>query len=440
MRVFSVKEEDALLERIFKLKENGTDVRTEFIAGLTTFMTMSYIIFVNPSILKDAGLPFTATMAMTAIAAAVTTIFMGLYTNYPFALASGMGLNAVVTYGLVLGMKLPWQVAMGMVFVEGVIVTLLVLTNVREAVMNAIPISLKRAIGVGIGLFIAFIGLKSGGFVVSDPATTVKLGNFHQPQVLVAAAGLALTAFLVARRVKGSILLGILATTVIALFAGVTKLPQQWLTTTVDWSTFAKLDIVGALKWSLAPTIFALLITDFFDTMGTVIAVGGEAGFLKNGTLPRLKRVLLVDSLGAVFGGLSSASSVTTYIESAAGVAEGGRTGLTSVVVGLLFLLSLPFAPIAGIVPAAATAPALIVVGFLMMTVIKDIPFDNVEEALPAFLTILGIPLTYNISYGIGFGFVSYTLIKVLQGKFKEVHPLMYIVSLLFAINFALPH
>lgn len=429
-----------MLERIFRLKENHTDVRTEIIAGLTTFMTMSYIIFVNPAILKDAGLPFPATMAMTAIAAAAATILMGLYTNYPFAMASGMGLNAVVTYGLVVGMKLPWQVAMGMVFIEGVVITVLVLTNIREAVMNAIPLSLKRAIGVGIGLFIAFIGLKNGGFVVSDPVTSVKLGNFHQPGVIVATIGLVITAFLVARKVKGGILLGILATTVIALFAGVTSLPEQWLTASVDWSTFGKLDIAGALKLSLVPTIFALLITDFFDTMGTVVAVGGEAGFLKNGTLPRLKNVLLADSIGAVIGGLSSASSVTTYIESASGVAEGGRTGLTSVVVGILFLLSLPFAPIAGIVPAAATAPALIVVGFLMMTVIKEIPFDRVDEALPAFLTLIGIPLTYNISYGIGFGFVSYVLIKVLQGRLKEVHPLMYIVSLLFAINFALPH
>ncbi|MDN5348334.1 MAG: adenine/guanine/hypoxanthine permease, partial [Clostridia bacterium] len=240
-----------MLERIFRLKENHTDVRTEIIAGLTTFMTMSYIIFVNPAILKDAGLPFPATMAMTAIAAAAATILMGLYTNYPFAMASGMGLNAVVTYGLVVGMKLPWQVAMGMVFIEGVVITVLVLTNIREAVMNAIPLSLKRAIGVGIGLFIAFIGLKNGGFVVSDPVTSVKLGNFHQPGVIVATIGLVITAFLVARKVKGGILLGILATTVIALFAGVTSLPEQWLTASVDWSTFGKLDIAGALKLSL---------------------------------------------------------------------------------------------------------------------------------------------------------------------------------------------
>lgn len=427
------------LEQFFRLKERGTDLRTELIAGLTTFMTMSYIIFVNPQILQNAGLPFAATMAMTCLAAASTTILMGLATNYPFALAPGMGLNAVVAFGLVLGMKLPWQVAMAMVFIEGAVVTFFVLTNVREAVMSAIPISLKRAIGVGIGLFIAFIGLKEGGIVASDPVNFVKLGNLHQPSVWVALAGLVITGVLVARRVKGAILLGIIISTFLALLAGVTKLPQQWLTASVDWSTFGRLDILGALKLSLVPTIFALLITDFFDTMGTVIAVGGEGGFLnRDGSLPRLKNVLLVDSLAAMVGGLTSASSVTTYIESAAGVAEGGRTGLTSLVVGVLFLLALPFAPVAGIVPAAATAPALIVVGFLMMNVIRDIPFDRVDEALPAFLTILGIPLTFSISYGIGFGFVSYTLIKVLRGQWRDVHPLMYIVAILFAVNFAL--
>ncbi|MBE3575350.1 MAG: NCS2 family permease [Firmicutes bacterium] len=403
-------------------------------------MTMSYIIFVNPAILSQAGIPAAPVMGATALAAAIMTISMGLFTNYPFALASGMGLNAVVTFGIVLGMKLPWQTAMGMIFWEGIIITLLVLTNVREAVMDAIPMPLKQAIGVGIGLFIAFIGLKEAGFVVASPDTLVKLGDFHQMPVLVAAIGLVITAFMVAWGVRGAILLGIVLTTVVAIPLGVAKMPTKILTTAIDLSTVGQLDILGALRWALVPTIFALLITDFFDTMGTVIAVGGEGGLLRNGKLPRLKGVLLVDSLAAVVGGLFGASSVTTYVESAAGVAAGGRSGLTSVVAGLLFLLALPFTPIAGIVPAAATAPALIVVGFLMMQVVREIPWTDVEKALPAFLTIIGIPLTYSISYGIGFGFISYTLIQVLRGHFRDVHWLMYVASILFAMNFLLPH
>jgi AGZA family xanthine/uracil permease-like MFS transporter len=427
-----------MLEQMFKLKENGTDVRTEVIAGVTTFMTMAYIIFVNPGILAAAGVPASGAMVATTLAAGLITIVMGLATNYPFALASGMGLNAFVAFGLVKGMGLSWQTAMGMVFLEGLIITLLVLTNFREVVMHAIPITLKRAIGVGIGLFIAFIGLQSAKFVVASPATLVQLGSFRQPETVVATLGLVITAFLVARRVKGGILLGILATTVIALFAGVTRLPAgAWVSTNLDTSTILALDVRSALNLTLWMTIFALMITDFFDTMGTVIAVGGEAGFLdKEGRLPRLKKVLLVDSMAAVLGGVFGASSVTTYIESAAGVSEGGRTGLTAVVTGLLFLLAVFFAPIAGIVPAAATAPALIIVGFLMMTVVKDIRFDEYDEAIPAFLILLGIPLTYNISYGIGLGFISYIVIKALRGKFKEIHPLMWLVALAFAVNF----
>ncbi len=427
-----------MFERMFKLKENGTDVRTEIIAGITTFMTMAYIIFVNPSILSAAGVPAAGATVATALAAGLITIVMGLATNYPFALASGMGLNAFVAFGLVKGMGLTWQTAMGMIFLEGLIITLLVLTNFREAVMNAIPITLKRAIGVGIGLFIAFIGFQEAKFVVASPATLVQLGSFLKPETWVAALGLVITAFLVARRVRGGILLGILATTVIALFTGVTKLPtRSWVSAKLDTSTILALDVRSALNIGLWTTIFALLITDFFDTMGTVIAIGGEANFLdKQGRLPRLKNVLLVDSFAAMLGGLFGASSVTTYIESAAGVGEGGRTGLTAVVTGILFLLAVFFAPIAGIVPAAATAPALIIVGFLMMTVVKDIRFDQYDEAIPAFLILLGIPLTYNISYGIGLGFISYTVIKALRGKFKDIHPLMWIVALGFAANF----
>lgn len=428
-----------MLERLFKLKERHTDVRTEIIAGVATFMTMAYIIFLNPIILADAGVPKAGAIFATALAAAIMTLFMGLYANYPFALASGMGLNAFLTYAVVLGMKLSWQEAMGLVFWEGAIITVLVLTNVREAIMNAIPTTLKRAIGVGIGLFIAFIGLKGAGLVVASPATLVTFGSLKSASVIVALFGLVLTMILMAYRVKGSILIGIISSTVLAIILGVAKMPTAFvsLPTAESLSTIGKLDFGVIARPALYATIFAFLITDFFDTMGTVVAIGSEGGFLdKNNRLPGLNRVLLVDSLAAAFGGLMGASSVTTYVESAAGVGEGGRTGLTSVVVALLFALSIFFAPVVGIVPEAATAPALIIVGFLMLTVVKDIPFDKLDEALPAFITILTIPLTYSIARGIGYGFISYVLMKVFTGKAKEVHPLLYVVSLLFIYSF----
>ncbi len=430
-----------MLEQFFKLKENKTTVSREIIAGLVTFMTMAYIIFVNPSILSNAMGEdlFPAITVATCLAAGIMTICMGIFSNYPLALASGMGLNAVVTYGLVLQLKLSWQVAMGMVFIEGIVIAILVLTNFRIWVMNAIPTDLKRAIGVGIGLFIAFIGLKESGLVVTDPATLVKLGTIG-PGQLIAIFGLLLTIILMAKRVKGAILIGILSSTLIALFAGVASLPKAWVLGVKPeyFQTLFALDIVGALQLSLIIPIFTLLISDFFDTMGTIVAVGEEAGYLtSDGKVPRLKSALMVDSLAAAVGGLFGCSSVTTYIESASGVGEGGRTGLTSVVVGILFLLAMFIAPIVGIVPAVATAPALIVVGFLMLTVVKVMNWEDLTIAIPAFLTIVAIPLTYNITNGIGIGFVSYVIVKAFSGKYKEVHPLMYLVAVAFGLYFA---
>jgi AGZA family xanthine/uracil permease-like MFS transporter len=430
-----------MFEKLFKLQENKTTVSREIVAGFVTFMTMAYIIFVNPGILSNAMgkdlIP--AITVATCLAAGIMTICMGIFSNYPLALASGMGLNAVVTFGLVIQMKLSWQVAMGMIFIEGIVITILVLTNFRIWVMNAIPTDLKRAIGVGIGLFIAFIGLKDAGLVVTDPATLVKLGKIG-PGQLVAVFGLLLTIILMARRIKGAILIGILASTFIALIAGVAVFPKEWVLGVKPeyFKTFFALDIMGALKLSLIIPIFTLLISDFFDTMGTIVAVGEEAGYLKeDGKVPHLKSALMVDSLAAAVGGLSGCSSVTTYIESASGVGEGGRTGLTSVVVGILFLLAMFIAPIVGIVPAAATAPALIVVGFLMLTVVKVMNWEDMTIAIPAFLTIVTIPLTFSITNGIGIGFVSYVIVKALSGKFKDVHPLMYFVALAFALYFA---
>ncbi|BDG61290.1 NCS2 family permease [Caldinitratiruptor microaerophilus] len=440
------------LDRWFRLREAGTDVRTEVIAGIVTFMTMAYIIFVNPDILGAAGVPRQAAAVATALGAGVMTILMGLASNYPLALASGMGLNAVLAFGVVLGAGYTWQQAMGIVFWEGLLVTLLVLTGARESVMNAIPANLKRAIGVGIGLFIAFIGLKNAGIithtativpgpggqpVISNP-TYVALGNLREPAALLALFGLALTLLLVVRRVRGALLLGILGTTLVAFFTGQARLPETWLSlpTAESLATIGRLDFSVVLNLSAWSFIFAFLMTDFFDTMGTVVAVGGEAGYLRpDGTVPRLRNVLLVDSLAAVTGGFLGCSSITTYIESASGVGEGGRTGLTSVVTGLLFLLAIFFAPVVGIVPSAATAPALIIVGFLMMSVVREIEFGNPEDGIPAFLTLLGMPLTFNISHGIGLGFVSYVLLKLFRGRARDVHPLLWVVSALFTVE-----
>lgn len=452
-----------MLENLFKLSERKTNVRTEVIAGITTFMVMAYIIFVNPIILNFVGIPdleglgpgFAATLAATCLAAGLLTLVMGLYTNYPFALASGMGLNAVVAFDLIVSRGLPWQAAMGVVFMEGVVITILVLTGFREAVMNAIPLSLKRSISVGIGIFILFIGLVNAGFVKQGEGIPVTLGDLTTIPVLVAAIGLLLTLWFMAMGIKGALLLGIAATTIVAMILnyvtgltawttpGMAQIPAQ-IVALPDLSTFgaglnfgvfARLGVISAIL-----VIFSIMLADFFDTMGTVIGISGEAGFLdEKGNVPRLNRILLVDSLAAVFGGLSSASSVTTYIESAAGVSEGGRTGLTSVVTGILFLLSLFLAPIAGIVPKEATAAALIVVGFLMCTIVKDIPFSELEEGFPALMTLVVMPLTYSITNGIGAGFITYTFIKLVKGKGKEVHWMMYVASIAFLIYFLLP-
>jgi AGZA family xanthine/uracil permease-like MFS transporter len=444
----------------FKFSERGTNLRTEIIAGLTTFMTMAYIVFVNPAILgtEGTGLPITGVFFATCVAAALACIAMGVFANYPVALASGLGLNAIVAFTLILGLGLSWQQAMAVIVVEGLIVTILVLTNLREAVMHAIPMSLKFAIAVGIGLFIAFIGLKNGGIVVTNPETYVALGNFTQGPVLLALFGLVLTLALVARGVRGGILMGILLTGVVGMIFGVVSLPEGLVDFRFDTSTIGGgvLAVPQVLQLSLIPVIFALFMTDFFDTMGTVIAVGQQGKLLdEEGRPPRLKRILLIDSLAAAGGGAMGASSVTSYIESGAGVAEGGRTGFTSVVVGLLFLLALPFSPLVSVfgssIPISGpeegqqifvspvTAPALIVVGFLMMTAVRFIPWDRFDEAIPAFLTILTLPLTFNISYGIGFGFISYVLIKLAEGKPREVHPLLYGAALLFALAFVWP-
>ena len=451
-----------MLESYFRLREHGTTVATEVVAGLTTFMVMAYIIFVNPAILSFAGIPalqsqgvpFAPTLAATCLVAAIATALMGLATNYPLAIASGMGLNAVVAFQLIAAQKLPWPAAMGVIFLEGVVITVLVLAGVREAVVNAIPLALKRAISVGIGLFILFIGLVNGGIVRPGQGIPVTLGAVTSPKVLVAVAGLLLTLLFLARGVRAALLLGILGTTILAILVnalhggtvwtipGVAVVPRSlvaWpdfstLGAGINFEVFARLGVLAACL-----AIFSIMLSDFFDTMGTVIGIGAEARWLDHeGRLPRMNRVLLVDSLAAAMGGAASASSATTYIESAAGVAAGGRTGLTSVVVAVCFALALFVAPLAGVVPAEATAPALIIVGYLMCALVREIPFADLEEGFPALLTMTIMPFSYSITNGIGAGFVSYVVIKLVRGRPGAVHPLMYGAAAAFLLYFAL--
>ncbi len=444
--------EESGLGRFFHFRERGTTLGTEIRAGVTTFMVMAYILFVNGSILTggfeatgqaDPAWDLATVAAATALVAGVMTIAMGIISNYPFALAAGLGINAIVAFALT-GRGLSPAGAMGVIVIEGVVVTLLVLAGLREAIMNAVPISLKRAIGVGIGLFILFIGFANGGLIKSNvPGTLVTVAFPTEPAQWVFLAGLLITIVLYVLKVKAALVISILATTVLALLVGVTSIPAgNDLIATPRFDTLGRFDVTEV--FSVLPlvtallVIFAILLTDFFDTMGTVTGVAHEAGLARaDGSVPNVSRPLLVDSVAAFAGGAAGISSNTTYIESAAGVADGGRTGMTSVVTGVLFLLAILLSPIALIVPAAATAPALVLVGYLMFTLIKDIPVADVEDGLPALLTMILMPLTYDITVGIGAGFISWVLIKAVRGKAAEVHWLMWLVAIAFLVFFA---
>jgi AGZA family xanthine/uracil permease-like MFS transporter len=431
----------------FKFNERGTDFGTEARAGLTTFMVMAYILFVNGAILTagfgDNSTWTLATIAAgTALVAGVATIAMGIFGNYPFALAAGLGINAIVAFTLT-GRGLSPAGAMGVIVIEGVLVTIAVLVGLREAIMNAVPLSLKRAIGVGIGLFILFIGFANGGLVKAGSGTLVTIAFPTEPAQWVFLAGLLITIVLYVMRIKAALVISILLTTVLALVVGVAKIPAaDQLIATPKFDTLGQFDLGQVFSTLPIVTalliIFAIMLTDFFDTMGTVTGVAAEAGLTnEDGSVPGVGRVLLIDSLAAVAGGAAGISSNTTYIESAAGVADGGRTGFTSVVTGVLFLVAILLSPIALIVPAAATAPALVLVGYLMFTLIRDIPVGDVEEGLPALLTMILMPLTYDITVGIGAGFISWVLIKAVRGKMAEIHWLMWVVSIAFLIFFA---
>lgn len=429
------------LDSYFKISERGSSIGTEIRAGVTTFLVMAYILFVNADIIGNAGFDKAAVAAGTALVAGVMTIAMGVFSNYPIAMAAGLGINAAVVFQLTFDMGLTIEGAMGVILWEGIVVTVLVLLGLREAVMEAIPNSLKYSIGVGIGLFILFIGLVNGGLVQAGQGVIV---DFVFPTTWahgMTLIGLLIAMVLMAWKVKGAMIITILLTTIAALVSGVAQWPDD-LAASVSLETFGQVDLgnsfteLGVLVAIL--TIFTFMLTDFFDTMGTATAIVEQAELAEeDGRIPRLKQLLLVDSLGAALGGLAGVSSNTSYIESSAGVAEGGRTGLTSVVTGILFLIAIILSPLALVVPAVATAPVLILIGFLMVGLLRHIDFRDFEEGLPALFAIILMPLTYSITVGIAAGFVSHTLIKVVRGKAREIHILMWVVSVACLVFFA---
>jgi len=424
------------VEKFFKLKEHESNVKAEVIGGITTFLTMAYIIFVNPNILSAAGMDKGALITVTCLAAFFGTILVGLWANVPFAMAPGMGLNAFFTYTLVLGQGVAWQTALGIVFLSGIVFMILTVIGVREKVIKAIPLSLRLAVSAGIGLFITFIGLQNLGLVVANPATLVGIGAFTKPLVL-GLVGLIIIAILEVKKVRGSILIGIVTTTILGIIFGEVQLPKTIMSMPPSIAPIAfELDIMGALKLSFYGAIFSFMFVDLFDSIGTIVACSYEAGLVEeDGTIKKIDKMLEADAIASIAGAVLGTSTTTTYIESASGIADGGKTGLSAVVTAILFLLALLFTPIIGIVPAFATAPALIIVGVYMFKNIKKIDFADFEVAIPAFLTIILMPLTYSISIGLSFGFISYVIIAVASGDFKKVSPVMWGIAVLSVIN-----
>ena len=426
-----------LIERYFRLKENQTTVRAEFLGGLTTFITMAYIVVVNPQILSKAGMPVEGVVFATCISAAVATLVMGLYANYPIALAPGMSLNAYFTYSVCLGMHVPWQTALGVIFLSGVFFLILTVSRVREKIVNGIPDCLKHSTAGGIGMFIAFVGLRNANLVVANPATFVSLGSFGNHEAQLACVGLAIILILMTRKVTGAILIGVVATTLLGIFRGMATWPAHIISMPHPSATWLKLDLRGALHLGLLEIVFVFLFVDLFDNVGTLLGVCEQAGFVKDGKIPRVGRALVSDAIGTVFGALTGTSTVTSYIESAAGVAAGARTGLSNVFVAGLFLLAVFFTPLATAIPGYATAPALIVVGALMTESIGRVVWSDFTDAIPAFVTLLATPLTFSIATGLSMGLISYTLVKVAAGRFREVSPVIWILTLLFIFRYA---
>ncbi len=427
----------ARLERYFEFERLGTNWKTEVLAGATTFVTMAYIVFVNPSILHETGMPFQAVVAATCFCAAFGSILMGAFARYPIALAPGMGLNAYFTYVVVKGMGIPWQTALGAVFLSGIAFLLLTFLGVRQLIMEAIPQELYAAVAAGIGLFIAMIGLRNAGIIVPSAATLVTLGKLNDRNTLLALFGLIVVCGLAAWGVRAAMLIGILATTLVGAIFGLIKWTPGTYRLADIGATAGALDIRAALHVGLFEIIFVFLFVDLFDNVGTLVGVGKHAGlFDAANRIPRIGRILVADATATVVGSVVGTSTVTSYIESAAGVAAGGRSGVTAIVVGLLFILTLFVAPLVGAVPTAATAPALIVVGSLMMSHLKEITWSDPAIAIPAFLTLITIPLTFSIANGLAFGFTSYAVLRVVRGKFRHTHWLVYVLAALFIARF----
>ncbi len=428
----------AFLEKFFKLSEHKTSIKTEILAGITTFMTMAYILVVNPTILSEAGMDKGAVFTTTAIASFIGTVIMGLYANYPFALAPGMGLNAYFAYTIVIGKGYSWQFALTAVLLEGIIFLILTFTKVREMIVNAMPYSLKQAVSAGIGIFIAFLGLYQAGLVKQGQGIPLDLGVITSATSLITIFGILFTILLLVKKVPGAILFGMLATTVVSIICGVSELPKAVVGAPSSIAPiFMKFDFSKIISTEMFVALFAFLFVDLFDTVGTLVGVASKADMLdKDGNLPKARQALFADSIGTTVGAMLGTSTVTTFVESASGVAEGGRTGLTAIVTACLFLLALIFQPIFSVIPVYATSSALIVVGLFMITGIKKINFEDYTEALPAFLTIIMMPLSYSIANGIVFGIVSYAILKLISGRYKEASPVVYILALLFILKF----
>ena len=429
------------LDRYFKISEKGSSIRTEIIAGITTFVAVSYIIFVNPNILTAAGVPLEGAIAATIWIAALASLIMGVFANYPVALAPGMGLNAFFAYYVCGILGLHWTVALGAVFFSGILFLILTVGGIRQAIINCVPENLKFAIGVGIGLFIAFVGLKGTGIIISDPATFITLGSLTNPTTALALAGLLFTGGLMALDIQGALLIGIIVTTLISMFLGLSPAPTS-IGNIISISppslelTFGQLDIVGAWNYGIVSIIFTFTVVELFDNMGTLIGLTQKAGLVdEHGKIENLDKALTTDAVGTITSAIFGTSTVTSYIESAAGIAAGGKTGLTAVTVSVLFLISLMFAPLIGLVPAFATSPALILVGAMMMNGIKHVEFEDFTDGFPAFLTIIMMPMTSSIANGFAFGFVSYVFMKTIGHRTKEIHPVMWVVSLAFLVN-----
>lgn len=429
-------EKRSAVDRFFQLRENHTNLRSEFIGGLTTFLTMAYIIAVNPKMLAETGMAIDGVLFATCIAAAVATLVMGLYANYPIALAPGMSLNAYFTYVVCLGMHVPWRSALGVIFISGCIFLLLTVTGIREQIVNGIPDCLKHSTAGGIGMFIAFIGLRNAKVVVANSATFVGLGTFADHETQLACIGLAIMLILMARKVTGAILIGIVVTTVLGILRGMASWPSAIFSLPHPSGTFLQLDLRGALHLGLLEIIFIFLFVDLFDNIGTLVGVCEQGGFVVNGRIPRVGRALVSDAVGSIFGALTGTSTVTSYIESAAGVAAGAKTGLSNIFVAAMFLMAAFCAPLASAIPGYATAPALVLVGALMTESIGRVQWSDFTESIPAFVTLLATPLTFSIATGLSLGVISYTLVKVAAGKFRDVSPVIWILTALFILRY----